>query len=109
MHTSTYKIIFAVYLTFIWTTAAAQSPKAPELDYNQQYDSFVQNYNTMVDIMLHQATDSDASIVSLSKDHLPFLEKAIAHLSNCISVAPNEKAKEMLYGHKEKLDFLHEF
>lgn len=97
-----------LYFGFLSVTVSGQSEESPNTtDYTREYNSFVKNYNSMVDVMLNQKNDSDAAIVSLSGEHIPYLKQAQSHLSNCLSMAPkDDELRTRLLGYQEKLKFL---
>jgi len=110
---NTAKTLYVLFfISFISVHAFSQSespliPKAVELVYSDEYDSFVQNYNSMVDVMLNLTSDRDLAIIMNSKAHLQFLKQAQKHLNNCISIAPKDKqVMAMLKGYQERLEFL---
>ena len=111
MYTTIAKILFVLYLAFMSVCVYGQeeSKIQSELDYTEEYNSFVKNYNAMVEVMLNKATDAEVANISLGKEHLQYLKQARIHLDNCIEIAPeDEKLRAMLVGYKEKLDFLEE-
>jgi len=109
MYSTAVKILFILYLGIMSVCATAQADEEPDSAYQQEYNSFVENYNAMVDVMLNVANDHDAFTISEQKAHIPYLKKAKLHLNNCLSAAPqDEEIKKMLLNFQSKLDFLEE-
>jgi hypothetical protein len=109
MYSSAAKIIFVLSLGLMSICAIAQDDQEPDMAYQQEYQSFVESYNAMVDVMLNMAADHDAFTISAKQPHIPYLRKAKLHLNNCLSIAPADKQiKTMLIGFQTKLEFLEE-